>query len=105
MFVTYYDIMKLLKRELEKQFDHKRFNLYCSKNEHFHFTYRYKQDELDTDEKIKQMEQKLSDCANDVYETLREYDLEFNRIYNPASRFISKDTLVADFIVLYRDID
>ena len=33
-----------------------------------------------------------------------EYDLEFNDVYNAASRFIQKDTLTADFIVLYCDI-
>ena len=58
---------------------------------------------MDTDEKIRKIEEKLSDCANNVYEEIREGDLDFNDVYNPASRFIYKYRFMGDFIVLYRD--
>ena len=46
------------------------------------------------------MEEKLSDCANNLYEDLNEDGLGFNDVYNPASRFIFKGRFMADFIVL-----
>ena len=73
-------------------------------NKHFHFIYRYEKHELETKEKFKQIEERLTDITNIVYEDFSDINHEFNDIYNPAPRFIYNDILMADFIVLYSEI-
>ena len=102
--MTYEQIIKKLKDELNTNFHPLQYKLRLSKeNKHVHFIYQYQKGELDTDEKIEQSEEKLTLCANNVYETLSDIDNEFNDVYNPASCFFYKDRFMADFIVLYRD--
>lgn len=78
-----------------------RFNKWMSKNKHFHLSIlKLNQQELGKYEKIDQ----IRNAANDVYENLSDNDMDFNEVYNPNVREISRDFFSADFIVLYRDI-
>ena len=103
MIVTYNQIFKRLTEELNSEFDPLQFKICLSKeNKHFHFIYRYEKHELETNEKIKQTEERLTDITNIVYEDFSDINHEFNDVYNPASRFIYR--FMADFIVLYNEI-
>ena len=71
-----------------------------SKQKHFHLSIlKLGEQKLEKYEKIEQ----IRHVANDVYEDLSDNDRDFNYVYNPNVREISRDFFSVDYIVLYRD--
>ena len=86
MIATYNETTEKLCEQLNKEYDPFQYKLWVSKeNKHVHFIYCYEKGELDTNEKIKEAENKLTLCSNEVYETISDVDLYFNDVYNPSA--------------------
>ena len=99
MYYSDKEILMHLRKELNLIFDQKQFNVWFSKNGHFHLRIRIHKGEIKDDEL-----EKICKSANNVYEYLSDNGLHFNELYNPNVRLITKDWLTADFILLYKDI-